>query len=195
MARNYGMTFSPDEAKRLVRTWRNKNHWAETFWDQLWDAARTAFKNPGARVPAGRIEYVYQPGLMGGTLVCILPDGRLLTYPQFKREPYVDEHGNQKIRTSFVKGFGSGYGRVDIWRGTFAENVTQATAASFLRRALAELRDIVVLHTHDEIITEVPEALALETADRVLSVMQRGLPWSDGLPLTASVESGPFYTK
>ncbi len=199
MGRGYGITLPEQTVRHIVEQWRIQNAWCVSFWHELWDAVMRALSNPGTWYHAGRVKYLYHPALMRGTMICELPDTRWLVYPQFKHERVVvdDEDGNPQIkwRTSCVKGFGGGYGRVEIWYGTLAENITQATAASFLRRALVEVDDEAVLHTHDEIVLEVPED---ETDDAMYSLeeIMTELPdWADGLPLTASVESGPFYTK
>jgi DNA polymerase I-like protein with 3'-5' exonuclease and polymerase domains len=96
-----------------------------------------------------------------------------------------------------MKGFGGGFGRIDIWYGTLAENITQATAADFLRGAIVDLDDIVVLHTHDELVIEVVDTPDnVHAATKMLTESMLYLPeWADGLPLAVDIESGPFYTK
>lgn len=201
MSRSYGVTLGDEDTKqRIVYGWRDNNSWAPAFWSELWDAAIAAFRNAGTWYHAGRVRYFYHPQLMHGTLICELPDLRWLVYPQFtyERVEYEDEETGRvyhRWRASFVKGFGSGAGRVDLWYGVLAENITQAVAASMLRRALLLLDDIAVLHTHDEIVAEVGEA-DLDAARDTLEYAMTDLPeWADGLPLTVSTEHGPFYTK
>ena len=76
-----------------------------------------------------------------------------------------------------------------------AENITQATAADFLRGALVKLDDIVVLHTHDELVAQVSEK-RVDACARTLEDTMMALPdWAYGLPLSVTVESGPYYTK
>ena len=209
MGRSYGVTLSEDEKVEIVFRWRNQNAWAPAFWHELWDAALGAYQHPGQWFHAGRVRYLYYAQLMRGTLICELPDGRWLVYPQFKRElleedddpdtgsQHWERRPHHRWRTSFVKGYGSGSARVDLWYGVLAENITQAVAASMLRIALRrmDMYPVVVLHTHDEIVCEVPEQDRAEFAD-LLQTAMTGLPqWADGLPLTVSVEHGPFYTK
>lgn len=208
MARGYGVVFTEEEKSAIVENWRRNNAWARYFWYDLWSAAMGAYQSPGQIYRAGRIRYIFITGLIGGSLVCILPDDRLLVYPQFKHE-YIEtevEHPKSRRRkdkvtsrwiTSFMKGFGSGSKRVEIWHGTLAENVTQATAASILRLALTRLDplDCVVLHTHDEIVAEAGEHETDWMKDRLRDAMTILPEWAEGLPLTVSIESGPFYTK
>lgn len=206
MARNYGVTLLPDEAQKLVDGWRVNNAWCVAYWHELWEAAMSAYRHPGEWYRAGRVRYLFHPNLMRGTLICQLPCGRWLVYPQFKHEyvEYVAEKDSKRHkkgelvkewRTSFVKGFGSGAARVDLWYGVLAENATQGTAASFLRRALVELDDIVVLHTHDELVGECDEDEADAVAEDIEAEMTYIPEWAEGLPLSVSVERGPYYTK
>lgn len=202
MGRGYGVIVPENEARRIVDTWRATNGWCVAFWGELWDAAIAAYKNPATWFHVGRVKYLYHPQLMRGTLICALPDGRWIVYPQFKREwtTWEDKDGNARegFKTTFVRGFGSGYGRVDLWYGILAENITQGTAASFLRRAVVDLCDDMVLHTHDECVLEVPDNRVEEAKERLRTAMTSlpdTEPWAAGLPLSVSIESGPFYTK
>lgn len=207
MSRSYGVSLSEDEKVETVFRWRNANPWAMAFWNELWEAALAAYNHPGSWWHAGRVRYLYHPQLMRGTLICELPDQRWIVYPQFKREYLTDEQleemtgkswerrATHRWRTSYVKGYGSGSARVDLWYGVLAENITQGIAASCLRFALAQLDDITVLHTHDEIVTEVG-ALDVAEAKATLRHAMTDLPeWADGLPLSVSVEHGPYYSK
>lgn len=197
MGRNYGVLLSDAAAQTIVTAWRSANPWAREFWDQLWQAALNAWKDPGVWYTAGRIKYLFHETLMRGTLICMLPDGRWLVYPQFKREEYEDDNGVLRIRTTFIKGYGSGAARVDLWHGVLAENGTQAMAASILRRTLVLAQDEAVLHTHDEIGLEIRDTLRdIEDASEWLTDIMTDHPEADaGLPLSVSLAHGPFYTK
>lgn len=199
MGKNYGVVLPTDQIQTIVYAWRNNNSWCPDFWAQLWDTVLAAYRSPGTWFSAGRVSYLFHPNLMRGTLICKLPCGRWLTYPQFKREriEYVDDDGRTKtrMRTSFVKGFGSGYARVDLWYGTLAENITQGTAASALRYALRQVAEDVVLHTHDEIVCECSIDAEAQVKKRLRQAMTKLPEWADGLPLSVSFDSGPFYTK
>ena len=199
MGRNYGVILETPTVQRIVNTWRANNQWCVTFWSQLWDASVSAYNHPGEWYHAGRVRYLFHVELMGGTLICALPDNRLIVYPQYRREQaeYTDKQGNTRIgiRTSFVKGFGSGYGRIDLWRGVLCENISQAVAGSFLRRALVELDDIACGHTHDEVITECAIDQVEAVKADLYDIMTELPAWASGLPLEATIEVGPFYTK
>jgi len=196
MCRSYGIVIPEDQRQPLINHWRSTNRWATAFWEVLKGAAFAAYASPGQWFRAGRVQYLYHPGYMHGTLFCQLPDQRIIVYPQFRRERYRDEEtGKLRFRTDYVRGFGSGSARVKLWHGTLAENITQATAASLLRGSLVELQDDAVLHSQDEIVLEVPEDTVPEASDRLESAMLFIPEWAEGLPLKVELEHGPFYTK
>jgi len=192
MARNFGLALSEQQVDEIVRLWRDTNQWCVTFWYALWDAAMAAYIYPGNWYGAGRVRYLFHEELMHGTLICSLPDGRWLVYPQFQQH---EDEDTGRTRTTYMKSFGGGSGRVDLWHGKLAENITQASAASFLRGALVDVSDLCVLHTHDEIVVECNENEIELASVRLQEAMLYEYEWAEGLPLSVSVDSGPFYTK
>lgn len=221
MAVNYGVHFSDEQGMDVVRRWRDANGWARSFWGQhgrngsfgLWGAINSAIENPDTIMPVGRVAYVYDKSYLGGTVFCALPCGRLLTYPKIKWEwREVTDKKTGKTEDRYQLTYLKEYGRSAMWYGKLAENVTQAVAASVLRRTLKRLRyeefkgengkwqayeDImpVVMHTHDEIVTEIDDGRE-EYLERVLlDVMETNDEWDEGLPLKAEASSNWFYSK
>jgi hypothetical protein len=195
MARGYGMRLTNEEAKVIVDGWRDRNKWARRFGDKCEAAAFAAMRHPMSVHPAGKLKYQYAPDLMGGTLVCFLPDMRPIVYPMAKIVR-VEKFGKMTDAISYLNGMG----RRNLWNGLQVENGTQATAASILRQTLvrleAEDKDAeTVLHTHDEVGGEVDETKAGAFAERLMSTMVRGWDWTEGLPLAAEVSTSWFYTK
>lgn len=221
MATNYGVYLDTATALRVVEDWRATNAWAKAFWGKhgregsygLWGAANSAIENPDTPYVAGRVAYVYDRSYLGGTLFCALPCGRLLTYPGIKWEwREVEDKKTKKLVDRYQLTFLKGYGRKAAWYGVFAENSTQATAASVLRRTLKRLdkgwhqnddrswrrySDFipVVMHTHDEIVTEPFEGYEKEARAALLGVMEKNDEWDEGLPLKAEISSFWAYTK
>jgi hypothetical protein len=214
MATNYGLFLPPDLRKHIIDTWRDNNKWARAFWGYhnsngsggLWGAFNTALEHPGTICPAGRVAYTYDPGYHGGTIFCGLPCGRVLTYPSVKvRDLEFDNDAGEK-ETRRTLSFRKGYGFSGLWYGKLAENVTQAFAASLLRKALTRLvklsREdddykwmIVMAHTHDEIVLHVPETHVGEARAVLEREMMRELPFMEGLPLAVELTENWYYSK
>ena len=195
MARGYKIQASDEEFKRWVGGWRERNRWARRFGDKAEEAAFHAMNAPMSVQKAGKLRYQFAPDLMGGTLVCFLPDGRPIVYPMAKIKQ-VEKFGKMQDTITYVHGMG----RRALWNGLQIQGGTQATAASILRQTLVRLdaeetEAEVVLHTHDEVGGEVAEASASGFAERLLETMVRGWDWTEGLPLAAEISTSWYYTK
>lgn len=194
MARGYGMRLSNEEAKIIVDGWRDRNRWARKFGDACERAAYEAIANPLRRCAAGKLIYTYVPQLMGGSLVCYMPDGRPLMYPM-ARIVDVEKFGKPDKAISYL----NGAGRRTLWNGLQVENATQGLAASLLRGTLVRVHqrfdDVLVGDTHDEVICEVDETRAWAFAEQLEAVMVEGFQWSQGLPLAAETTVNWYYSK
>ena len=193
MAAGYGVDLatlgvSPPD---LVRNWRRQNAWAVVFWDGLVSAARSAIRQPGERFTSGLVSYVYDPALLNrkGALIARLQCGSQLVYPRARLTN--DGLGYSPARYG-------GHKEVSLWRGLLAENVTQSSAASLLREALATpvCQDVARLHTHDEIGLLVPAQLAEAYVPKLTRAMTTLVqPAFPGLPLAAEVHTAYRYQK
>jgi len=155
---------------------------------------------PGSPQTIGLLTYIYLPEYLGGSLLCMLPSGRMLTYRdiRYERVADLDEAGEPTGTTSILLRFSKGHGRAKIWHGTLCENVVQAVAADILRGTLVRLEADgfeVRLHTHDECLLECHESLARDMAAELRAVMRQGFDWSDGLPIMSDETVAPYYTK
>lgn len=201
MSRNYGVAFTEGEAKEIVAAWRASNPWARAYWDATWEAVIWCMQNPNQAVAVGsRLTYIYLPDYMRGTIVCMLPDGRPLLYPSIKwesRERKDKLTGKLTVKDQLT--YRRGYGRSALWYGTFVENAVQGVAGSLLRHSLERLTrehpQLVVGHTHDEIIACAPlqdVAAGREALERAML----DLPdWAEGLPMACEVSESFYYTK
>jgi DNA polymerase bacteriophage-type len=197
MARNYGIPEMPTrQVRNIVYSWRDANPWARGWWDALALAAASALeiKSHGKVFVAGRVSFSFEAGLLGGTLIMHLPCGRHLFYPEaeVRKHSYDDSTPPEAVITYRHPMFG----RAPLWYGQLAENATQATAASLLRRSLAMLEGDpggVVAHTHDEIVMECAPEDAPRVAQAMQAVMSETPVWAEGLPLAADVKAGWAY--
>ena len=207
MATGYGLYVSDDEARETVQRWRGANQWCVRFWGKhddeqsygLWGAACRALENPGVVQTAGRIRYVYLKQYLHGSLLCILPSGRHLTYRGIKFEMVdeLDDDDNVIGRSRQLR-FWKGRQRSKIWHGTLMENCVQAVAADILRGILARCEEDgfkIRLQSHDEVMAEVNEHNTEAFSEALRWQMRRGFDWSEGLPLTSDEKVMPYYSK
>ena len=200
MGAGYGLHLDDDEAKTIVTRWREANPWCVRFWSRLAQAVEDAMTQPGQFFSAGRVAYRYEPNYLGGSLLCVLPSLRVLTYRaiRYDRVEELDDDDQPTGQFSTKLRFARGYGRVNLWHGMFCENIVQAVAADCLRGTLVRLEQegfYTRLHTHDEVVIECAAENAEHYAVRLREVMQRGFDWSRGLPLMSAETVSPYYTK
>jgi DNA polymerase len=207
MGAGYGLRVDAKEGREIVAKWRAANSWCVAFWGSysqdescgLWGAAHRALKHPGQEFSAGRVSYVFMKDQFDGALFCKLPSGRCLTYrgARYERMPVLDDDDNV-VGYENVLRFMRGYGRVKLWPGMLCENCVQAVAADYLRGTLRRLEFFgapVRLHTHDEVLLEVPAPKAEQMRALLRKIMLRPFPWSDGLPLMSEETVASYYTK
>jgi DNA polymerase len=204
MAVNYGVHVTDERADEIKFAWRAANPWAQPFWNALHKAACTAVRTPGYTFSAGRVQFMYHPDLLMGALLCLLPSGRLLTYPKARCEMADGKYGPQwqlsALKSNWKpKADEKEWPRVALWPGLIAENVTQAECATLLRQAITRLvfdhNAPLVGHTHDELLLEVREAETDYWRDLLNSVMLNSEDWAKGLPLDADIWTGPNFRK
>lgn len=179
MGRVYGVLLPEAESRRMVDAWRRANPWAVRYWQDLEGAYTRAMRNPNHEFSAGRVTYLFD----GQTLWYELPSGRILCYPYARLEA----DGVSYAKASWKPAADAKeWPRARLWRGLAAENICQAAANDILRAALRRVEG-TVLHVHDELVLEVPEAQAEEAAQELKRVMCEPPAWAEGLPLDAEV--------
>ena len=192
MGRIYNVILTESESKRMVDAWRRANGWSVPYWSKLEHAYLAAMRNPGQQFEAGKVTYLFD----GQHLWYALPSGRVLCYP-FAR---FNEEGDLTYAKASWKPAADAkeWPRARLWRGLACENITQAVANDLLRHSLRQLDAEglgVVLHVHDEIVLEVPEADAERAAARLVEIMCQPPAWAKGLPLNAEVATMVQYGK
>lgn len=198
MAANYRLALSREEAQPLVTGWRANNPWATSFWADSWRAAMLAFNNPGTAHTAGRLTFFFSDEAMGGTLFMMLPSQRLLAYPRLRMRTVTRTRPNGEEYEEDALTYYSGGMRKTLWYGIIVENATQAAAADLLRGSIVRINEqdeMLVGHTHDELIAMVPKATVEEDAEWLRQQMVALPDWATGLPVAADVEHNDWYTK
>ena len=166
---NAGMVLSDLECQQTVADYRNNNKAIVRLWGKFDGSMRTHCIQRG--------HTLYDMGM---------PSGRTIKY--------WDMHENGGINASKVKGMPHGW-----WHaGVVTENCVQGIARDILSNAVVKLHRAslpVVLHVHDEVLVEVPEALAEEGVKAVTEIMEDLPDWAAGLPLKADARILHRYTK
>jgi DNA polymerase len=169
-----------EDTEPWVQTWRAQNPAIVTYWAHLDAAARAAVRNPGMTVPCRSVSFQMRDGV----LLLRLPSGRDLSYPAPVLQ--VGRFGKSELVFTDMEA-GRRRGR-HMYGGVWAENVTQAVARDLLLKAMKRLRAAgykLVMHTHDEIVAEMPIGQgSLEDFKRLI-VEAPG--WNQGLPIAAKV--------
>jgi len=125
-----------------------------------------------------------------------LPSGRDIRYFDLL-ESGREEDGEDGM-TSWAGRVVRGEPRKKIWGGLLSENVTQATARDILAVKIRESEDAgmpVVLHVHDEIVVEVPEADAETARTELNRIMSTAPDWAPGLPMKSGTKILRRYGK
>jgi DNA polymerase bacteriophage-type len=203
-----------DQIKEAILKWREKSPNIVEFWGGqtrgrfqtarpelfgLEGCAVAAILNPGAAYAHRGITYQ-----VGGddVLYCRLPSGRFISYHRPRLAPSTRDWANPWELEISYEGYNSnqqkgpvGWLRMKLYGGLQTENVVQATCRDLQARAIVALEDNgypVVLHTHDEICSEVVPARSLAEFE---AIMCDRPSWALDWPIKAGGWEGYRYGK
>jgi DNA polymerase len=196
-AKPEGLVLSDGEIYTIINQWRDANRWCADFWRELYSAARAAIASKDHKVfRAGRIRFQFAPRLIGGTLLCILPDDTVLQFPQARIEHNGDDYYITALKSSIKKKTTEkDWPREALYGGRLAGIVTQATAAALLRDAIPYSLDVLCGHVHDELVLDVPWGMCDGEAILLKESMEIAPDWAKGLPLYAEPIVSQRYCK
>ena len=190
--------FSDDEIKTAILAWREaspaivemwggqQRRWATEYYG-LEGAAVQAVLTPGYKFSYRSISYL----MSGDALYCQLPSGRYITYHRPRLAPSDRREGTLSLsyegwNTNPKNGM-TGWIRMNTYAGKLTENIVQAVARDILAHAIINLEKSgypVVLHVHDEIVSEVPEGHgAVEEFEKIMADLPQ---WAKGWPISAN---------
>lgn len=206
--KNFGADkfMNDDEIKQNILAWRKASPMIEEFWGGQWrkDPNRWHFTPELYGIEGAAVSAVMNPGQCFGyrsvsfgvkddVLYCRLPSGRMLNYHRPRLIPGTAPHGNPILNLTY-EGWNSdykkgptGWMRLDTYGGKLTENIVQAVARDILAYAMINLDKAgykIVLHVHDEIVSEVPEGTgSVEEFERIMGTMP---PWCADWPVKAA---------
>jgi DNA polymerase len=173
-------------------TWRRGG-----LWNEVEAAARECVLT-GVPQSAGRCTFSRE----GTTLLVGLPGGRRLHYRNARVESVAPACCREKglaARPRPVVLFDRPRRRgMQAYGGLLTENLVQAICRDLLAGALLECERLglpVVLHVHDEVVVEVPEATAEEASRKLALVMSTPPAWATGFPIEVEGFVAERYAK
>lgn len=205
----------------IKRMYREANPAIARFWRELDDGVMLAVKNPGKVYWAGaavrangdkaiKITRTFTRDdegkkVPGWWLKLELPSGRVLSYPGvgISVEKVIDEDDaerpeyRERVRYMGQNQTTRQWQKIYTYGGKLAENVTQALCRDMLAFALVGVEQAgwpIVLHVHDEIVTDVPNEPQYSAAEleRLMCVLP---DWAAGFPLAAEGQELMRYAK
>ena len=179
------MGLKEEELQPLVNAWRNANPNIVKFWWAVDHAVMKAVSERTTTKTHG-LTFFFKSGM----LFITLPSGRKLAY--VKPRIGMNQFGGESITYEGI-GATKKWERLESYGPKFVENIVQATARDILCYAMKTLRHCsIVMHIHDEVVIEADPRVSLET---LCEHMGRTPPWAEGLILTASGYTSPYYKK
>lgn len=159
------------------------------IWKGLENAAYAAIRQPGSFHQFRGIGY----GMKDGILYCRLPSGGFLTYHNAQLEMGVTPWGAQTLRmtyrgwnTNYLQG-PTGWMKMDTYGPKLAENCVQGIARDIMANSMMALDAAgypIVLHIHDEIVSEVPKGFgSVEEFEKIMATMPA---WCADWPIRAA---------
>lgn len=183
--KNFGADefMSDEEIENAKKEWRRKSPKIVNFWYALERCAHQAVQNPGHDFETHGLLF----GAREDVLYIRLLSGRILCYHSPRLE-MVTKWGRQSMELSYmgVDGYTKKWSRLTTYGGKLCENVIQATARDIMTHALVNLEKSgypVVLHIHDEIVSEVP--IGSGSIEEFEKIMENTPAWCSHWPIRA----------
>lgn len=182
------MGLSDFEMESIIKKWRESSPNICRLWREVEFNAEQAIKT---KKPMQYKNLSFE--VDGDFLFISLPSGRKISYAY----PRIAlENDKENICYSGTIQTTGSWGRNFTWGGKLVENIVQATARDCLAESMLKLDKAgykIVMHVHDEIISEMPENRG--SLKEVVKIMSEKISWAEGLVLNADGYETEYYRK
>lgn len=189
------MGLAEEELPDIVAKWREASPHIRELWYAIENAAIAAVRDCRESVVKKVVFRRECDAVTGVDFMTVqLPSGRKLFYP--KPQIVTNKFGKSAVSYMGTGDKTTQWGRLETYGGKLTENIVQAIARDCLAVTLVRLERAgypVVMHIHDEAVTDCPENLA--ELDKLCDIMRQPIPWADGLILNADGFVGDYYKK
>jgi DNA polymerase len=189
------MGLTEDELPEIVRRWRSSNKRIVDLWYSIENAAIEVMRT-GQAVGIKGLMIAHESDYATGQdfLTITLPSGRKLFYVK----PFlcVNDRNREALHYYGMDQTTKKWEIVPTYGGKLVENITQAIARDCLAESIARVAAAgyqTVMHVHDEVVLDVPEARA--DLEGVCKLMGEPISWAPGLLLKADGFLCRFYKK
>lgn len=167
--------------------WRDAHPATTRLWINLLECAKAAVAHPGKtfHTANGKIHMLAD----SMWLAVQIPSGRKIMFAKPKLKELLDKNGKPTGRTELTAMKAPHWYRKPIYGGLIANAITQGGCRDILvdrMLAVDEAGFPIIMHIHDDIITEVPENDPDLTLERQTAIMLDLPGCYEGLPLAAS---------
>ena len=179
-----------DELPEMVQKWREASPNIVKLWWTLGDAMTNAvlYKK------VSNLKHGISVWRTNKMLIMQLPSGRCLRY--FDPQIGLNRFGKESVT---YMGYEEGkWSRLESYGPKFVENCTQGIARDCLVEAMKRVSKRypdIVMHVHDEMIVEVPEAEAEEALKFISDCMAEPISWAPGMLLRGDGYITKYYKK
>jgi len=177
-----GVKVDENEAQRIVRLYRQKNHKIVELWNRC-NSALTVMTSGSNGSLHDTISYDHE----GITL----PNNLQIKYPLLRRQANGFEYVNdprafRKAVKARLTGNGEEAAWTKIYGGKMVENIVQALAALVIREQMVAVSRTgvkVAFQVHDELVMVVPDNEVEQREQQVVAIMSTPPAWAPDLPV------------
>ncbi len=179
--KTFGVEVAEEEAKRIIRIYRQTNGQITHFWREAQAALVGMYQNEAYALSGGRvIEVVPEHNAIR------LPSGLLMRYENLRAE-----QGDKGLQLSYY----TRRGWIKIYGGKVVENICQGVARCVMSEQMLRISKKYrpLLTVHDSVICCVEDSEVDEAAAFINECMAWVPEWAAGLPLRGDVQIGKNY--